>query len=43
MGGNSTQNETKKEKKVKEQQSVDNQAEDRELQEKRGSNPQTPK
>ena len=33
----------REEVKAKEQQNVDNQAEDRELQEKRGSNPQTPK
>ena len=42
MVGNTTQ-QTKKEKKAKEQQNIDQQTEDREIQEKRSSNPQTPK
>ena len=42
MVGNTTQ-QSKKDKKAKEQPKVDNQTEEREHQEKRGSNPQTPK
>lgn len=42
MVGNTTQ-QSKKEKKVKEQPRAENQTEEREHQEKRSSNPQTPK